>query len=430
MDSVAFFLDNSALIDVDFSSPLKGNPGAGATEFMTVLVASELSKRFINVTLLTTSTGKFPAGLHVKRIRDINEAISYSATNQLLLILRAYISDFESVVEKIQIHKELKVVIWAHLTPNQESLKLIGKTPQVKAVICLENNQRVRMGDSLAQFKLVTIPYGITGNTEIVRISKNSNVIVFVGALVPQKGFHFLADAWPKITKAIPDVKLYVFGSGRLYDSRIELGSRGIATNEYENRIFRNLSSDVKNVEFLGNANSETRNLILDKCKLGVVNPSAQTETFCLSAVEFEQRGIPVIGGRKFGLLDTVNHKKTGYLVSKPSNLHKHIIQLMNDLPRIERYGLQAREFVFEKYNLSKVIDRWYNLIESLSRNSETQVITETKRMRIRSFQGIFILINRHFVVLSRGLWPTGIIIWDSLKNLGRPLINYRRRLK
>jgi glycosyltransferase involved in cell wall biosynthesis len=429
VSAVAFFLDNSTVQKVDFSRLLDGNPGTGATEFMTVLIASELSKSSVDVTLLTTATGLFPSGLKVKKVKDIHEAIIYSVTRRMILTIRSYIYDFETILENIKDHHDLKVVIWAHLTPNQNSLKAIAKIPQVKAVICLENNQRVRMGDSLAHRKLLTIPYGITGSTELVPVSKNSNTIVFVGALVPQKGFHLLADAWPCIEKAIPDAKLYVFGSGRLYDSQIILGPNGIATKDYENRIFRKLSKDSHNVEFLGNADPALRNYIFNKCKLGIVNPSAQTETFCLSAVEFGQRGVPVVGGRKYGLLDTVKHKKTGFLVINPSNLHKHIIRLLQSNSRIETLGLQAQQFVFEKYNLSKVIDRWHNVFEALSDSSAVSIRRETKQMHIRSMQALLTLINRQFVLLFRGNWPSCVSVWEAFKKLGRPLSNYRRRL-
>jgi glycosyltransferase involved in cell wall biosynthesis len=428
MDSIAFFLDNSALSAVNFSHPLLGNPGAGATEYMTVLIASELCEKSVNVTLLTTSDGKFPAGLNIKKVSNIEEAIRYAANERMILVIRAFISGFESTLKLIEGHDTLKVVIWAHLTPNEDSLKYIARTSQVKAVICLENNQRVRMGDSLANYKLLTIPYGITGSTEIVNVADNPNSIAYIGALVPQKGFHFLSDAWPEITKAIPDAKLYVFGSGRLYDSRIEMGSRGIATREYEDRIFRNISHDNTSIVFLGNANSEMRNQILDKCKLGIVNPSAQTETFCLSAVEFQQRGIPVVGGRKYGLLDTVDHRKTGLLVLRPSRIHKSIIKLMKDDSRISEYGNRAHHSVAVKYNLAQAVERWYNLFEALSMNSSISILRETKRMRIRSLQAMFVILNRKLVYLSDGKWPTGIAAWDKFKNIGRPLINYLRR--
>jgi glycosyltransferase involved in cell wall biosynthesis len=428
VEPIAFFLNNSGLAEIDFSEPLNGNPGAGATEFMTVLIASELSKKSLNVTLLVTSKGNFPSTLKIKQVNDIEEAIRYAANEKLILVIRAFISEFKSTLAKIENHEKLKSVIWAHLTPSGDSLKYIAKIPQIKAVICLENNQRVRMGDSLAHSKLLTIPYGITGNTEIVRVSENPNKIAFIGALVPQKGFHLLADAWPSITKALPDSTLYVFGSGRLYDSRIEMGSHGIATREYEARIFQNLGSNYPNVQFLGNANSELRNSILDNCKLGIVNPSAQTETFCLSAVEFQQRGIPVIGGRKYGLLDTVKHKKTGILVSRPSKMDRRIIRFLKNNSRIGEYGIEAQQFVLEKYDLAHTVERWQNVFEAISMNSNNLITRETKQMRIRSAQALFVVMNRGLVSLTQGKWPTGITAWENFKNFARPLRSYLRR--
>jgi glycosyltransferase involved in cell wall biosynthesis len=428
MNSVAFYLDNSALAEVNFEYPLEGNPGCGATEFMTVLVASELSKRGVPVTLLTTSKGKFPAKLDTVLVEDINDAFDFCSRNNLILTIRAYISDFSQILEEISQYDDLKIVVWAHLTPNQYSLKTIAETQQVKAVVCLENNQRIRMGDSLARSKLITIPYGITGNTDLVPVATNSNNVVYIGALVPQKGFHLLADAWPRVLQKIPDAKLFVFGSGRLYDQRIILGPKGIAELTYENRIFRKLEQNNNSIEFLGNADSTTRNLILDSCKLGIVNPSAETETFCLSAVEFQQRGIPVIGGRKYGLLNTIKHNKTGSLVFNSANLHKHIIKILQSEKSIATLGRQAQDHVNHAYDLERVIDRWTNVFESLSDGSKIKIWTETTRMKVRSLQAVIVLLNRYLVCITKGYSPTLVTIWDTAKQKRRLLRSYLNR--
>jgi len=413
---VAFFLENAAVSKVDFSRPLEGNPGVGATEYMTVVVASELAKKGIDVTLITTSNGTFPTGLRVATVKNSQEAISFAAQRRLLLFIRAYISGFEDVLHEVINYQELKVAIWAHLTPSQKSMSLIANIPQVIAVICLENNQRVRLGDSLAQAKLYTIPYGITGNTELIPASCNPNNIVYMGALVPQKSFHLLADSWPQVKEAIADAKLFVLGSGRLYNSHAQIGPYGIATKEYEDRIFRVLRRDDESVIFMGNADQALRDSILNSCRLGVVNPSAQTETFCLSAIEFQQRGIPVIGGRNFGLLDTVKHKQTGLLVLDTSRLHRHIINLCADNYTIKKYGLQARDYVLSKYDLSNIIDRWLNLIENLSGNFEVAIDVDTKRMKVRSLQGLLVIVNKRFTMFLPGRWPTLVSLWTSIK--------------
>lgn len=429
MDPIAFFLDNAALKDVDFQEPLLGNPGAGATEYMTILVANELSKRGVSVELLSTSPGKFPTNIRSRQLKDIEEAIEYCANEKIILTIRAYIADFEHLLSKIASHQDLKVVVWAHLTPSQKSLKIIAKTNQVKAIVCLENNQRVRMGDSLAASKLLTIPYGITGNTNSVSVAAQENNIAYIGALVPQKGFHFLADAWPIVVKQIPNAKLFVFGSGSLYNSRVALGSNGIATEQYEDRIFQKLERDDESVKFLGNTDSILRNQILDKCKLGIVNPSAQTETFCLSAVEFEQRGIPVIGGRKYGLLDTVSHKKSGILILNQKNLAKVIVKVLTNETLLNKLSKGAKNHVFGKYKLENVIDRWGNLFDVLSEDPTEKINPETSRMKVRSLQALFTMTNRNIVFITLGKWPTGVEIWNATKSFRRNKLNHFRWL-
>jgi len=75
------------------------------------------------------------------------------------------------------------------------------------------------------------------------------------------------------------------------------------------------------------------------------------------------------------------------------------------------------------------VIDRWYNVFEAFSESPTVSVARETKKMHIRSAQGLLILVNRRFVLLTQGYWPSGVSVWEAVKKSARPLINYRRRL-
>lgn len=100
----------------------------------------------------------------------------------------------------------------------------------------------------------------------------------------------------------------------------------------------------------------------------------------------------------------------------------------MKDDSRLERYGINAQEFVLEKYKLSKTIDRWHNVFDAVSQNSRIQIDIETRRMRIRSLQALFVIINRQFIFLSRGLWPSSVTIWENTKRFGKTLSYFRRR--
>src|SRR6202035_206908 len=78
--------------------------------------------------------------------------------------------------------------------------------------------------------------------------SNGSNVkerrAVYVGSLVPQKGFHRLARLWPRIRRACPTAELDVIGSSRAYQPNEQMGALGVASRSYENLILRYLRND------------------------------------------------------------------------------------------------------------------------------------------------------------------------------------------
>lgn len=395
---------------------------------MTIVVASQLKSRSTDVVLYVTNWGMFPIGLPIKVVVDIFGAIQESARESRILVCRAYLSGTSEILAKLRALPDARLVFWAHLTPSQAILREIARTEQVLGVICLENNQRVRMIDNPSNIKSFTIPYGITGDSSEASSNINRNNVAFIGALVPQKGFHLLADSWPKIKVQVPNAKLYVFGSGSLYDSNVILGKMGIADEKYESRIFRKLSNHESSVIFMGNATSKTRNEILNTCTVGVVNPSGLTETFCLSAVEIQQKGIPVIGARKFGLLDTVKHLHTGYLVSHPNQISRYTVKLLQSEKLAQKLGKNARNYVVNRYGLEGVIDRWENFLNFIDTNSNEELITATKKIKVRSLQAIFGIINGRMVVLTKGAWPTQVEFWEGIKFLKRKLQTIIRR--
>jgi hypothetical protein len=205
-----------------------------------------------------------------------------------------------------------------------------------------------------------------------------------------------------------------------LYGDNYVLGEKGIASQEYEDRIFKNLDKDDASVTFFGKADSSIKSKILDTCKVGIVNPTGLTETFCLSAVEFQQRGIPVIGGRKFGLLDTVKHGKTGTLILHPSSLSRTIVKHLTKDRYNQKLGSQARVFVLQSYPLQLFLDRWQNVFQDLTTHDSPPIRLEGDRMKVRSMQGLLCIFNRYLVRISGGKWPTLVTIWENMKKTVR----------
>jgi glycosyltransferase involved in cell wall biosynthesis len=423
MTSVAFYLDNSRISGLDFKNSLIGNPGTGATEFMTVLISSLLASRGIDVVLYVKSPGNFPHNLAIEIVQNLEEAISKSAHEKRILVIRAYLSGMKEVINDIQRIPESRVLVWAHLTPNQSDLRLMADTSQILQLICLENNQRVRLLDNPIHNKSLTIPYGISGSTTKRHFDPEHINIVYIGAIVPQKGIHFLTDIWDRVLNRFPKAKLIVLGSSSLYGDNFELGPRKIADIQFEKRIFKNVKSSEHSIFFLGNLDANARNLVLNSATLGIVNPSGSTETFCLSAVEFQQRGIPVISARKYGLLDTVKNKKSGYLVLHRHFLYRKIVKLILHPNLNLRMGNYAQNRVIQKYDLLRILKRWENLFEHLSSPYETPLMKESKDVKIASLQALLGLINRPMVRKFSPFWPTQVELWLWIKRLRHSIL-------
>ena len=102
--------------------------------------------------------------------------------------------------------------------------------------------------------------------------------VVYIGSLVEAKGFHVLAEAWSKVLKKVPDARLKVIGSGKLYDRNNSLGRYGIASENYEKRFMPFLTDDkgaiIPSVEFLGTMGTEKYEVI-KKAAVGVANPTS-----------------------------------------------------------------------------------------------------------------------------------------------------------
>jgi glycosyltransferase involved in cell wall biosynthesis len=73
-------------------------------------------------------------------------------------------------------------------------------------------------------------------NHEYISPENKEQIVTYVGALIPTKGFHKLAKVWKNILKKVPTAKLQVIGDGKLYNKNAVLGPHGIAEAKYEKK--------------------------------------------------------------------------------------------------------------------------------------------------------------------------------------------------
>ena len=110
-----------------------------------------------------------------------------------------------------------------------------------------------------------------------------------------------------------------------------------------------------------------------------MANPSGKTETFCLSAVEFEQQGIPVVTYNGFGLLDTVQNGVTGFRIRGHKKLAKKIIRLIEDKALNIQMGNQGQSFTNENFNTQKIIPQWIQACKSVLENQDPEFVFSYK---------------------------------------------------
>jgi len=360
---IGFYLKNKGFAKINLENTLEGNPGIGGSEYEILSISYLLSKRNnkIEVLLFVDEQGCFP---------DLNYIVVNNLENCLLQCEKNSISflvlDYKSH-NKLLMHQHannIRYIIWAHNFIKFKDLKFFANNDSIIRIIHVSKESYDLYRDYKSVYKSVYINNGVKMHEieshSIDNILEKENFsVVYLGSLVPTKGFHLLAKAWKEILKQVPEAKLYVIGSGKLYDRNLKLGKYGIAESEYETKFIKYILDDTNkilpSIYFLGTLGIEKNN-ILKKCKVGVPNPSGLTETFGISAIEMQLMGCQIATIRCPGFISTV-YDSNG-LYSKPSHLAKTIIKLLKIEIDKKKY-LDTCHYIEKNFSFENVIIEW-----------------------------------------------------------------------
>ena len=384
MKKIVYYHENACVAEVDFSRPWLDNPGVGGTEYNFMVLIYHLQSYLKNhcldreyqFILLTNEITKLPKGTIAYSVKSGEEAIS--KTKQLnadIFVAQPSFYDSSSFKtwQSMQSYADsgIKFIARSHGFLQNSTLDLLHVNNNIKAFVCVGHEQL----DSNIYHSIYdksTFIFNIFESelAQPIPFEKRSTCdVVYLGSLIDAKGFHVLAEAWPKVLKKVPDARLKVIGSGKLYDRNNSLGRYGIASEDYEKRFMPFLTDDkgaiIPSVEFFGTMGTEKYE-VMKKAAVGVVNPTSWSETFCMSAVQFQACGVPVVAGNKFGLLDTVEHGKTGLLVKDVDTLSVALIQLLNNPEQRSRMGAAGPSFVRNKFNKEATCEKWIELFETV----------------------------------------------------------------
>jgi glycosyltransferase involved in cell wall biosynthesis len=431
MTRIAFYLDTDAVHRMDISDVDAGNPGMGGSEYLFFLIAKHLAER-MEVHFYATRLGAYPDGVAYHEVKDFADAVrQFQENGEKWVILRegdAY-AHAQLVREAPQ-----QFVAWAHNYSNYKRLRFCERTANVVRYLCVSREQYENLRDE-AVFPKCDYVF----NTAVAAAypcdlgAVPGNAVFYMGSVIPIKGFHVLAAQWQAIRRAVPDATLHIVGSGQLYDRNIPMGPLGIATAAYERRFARYIASGGvlrEDVIFHG-ALGAGKHELLRQAKVAVVNPTGLSETFCLSALEFELLGVPVVTKDLGGPRNVVQDGRTGILYRKESQLGASVVRLLRD------EGLRAamsRNAVAHgrTFDIAVIVRDWERLIRDLEAGAPAPCdyrITEPDRLKgakelnrkLKALPGLGWLpsVDRYLHILRKKQHSLFVKPWQRLMGYG-----------
>ena len=366
MKKVAFFIDNTSIYDVDASTILQANPGIGGTEYLIMLVSMLLSCRDNGLCIrlyMTREQHNMPKELSCFIVSDIAEAISHAEEEDFDCLVVKHDAEYVQR-DCLTTNGNLEIIVWCHVFICYWELNYYANNPHVKYVVHV-GREALDLYRDHPVFEKSTYIYNLVNLEGCMKkvgenpFIKRGHVVTYIGSIVPYKGFHLLALAWPQILREVPDAQLYVIGSGQLYNSASELGPLGLASPEYEQVFSSAISQEGKlldSIHLMGRLGTGKEEILL-RTKVGVPNPSGITETFCLSAVELQAYGARIVTIKAPGYVDTV---KNGILYKSPKQLADCVVDAL--MAEEDEYA-KAMEYFQNEFSPEIVMKKWENLL-------------------------------------------------------------------
>ncbi len=391
MGKFAFYLDTTGIEGARFLDIEGGNPGCGGTQYATISLAHELAKAGNTVDFYVNSPIVVHSSINLSITSSFFEAATKSIASSSVLVFTAPREISFDIQSGLQL-QELHAIAWMHIDPLPKTLRELAAFQGVKVFVALGNRQLLRYINSPISHKVVQIKNG-----QYLRVEgfddKEPKSVTYIGALVPQKGFHILAEAWPEVIKKHPDAVLNVVGSGNLHNYRTNSLSGRIAESAYLSDITNRLGESISSVRFLGRISAVEKDSVVCRSLVGVVNPTGNTENCPASALDFQSFGVPVIAGRKRGNIDVIANNRSGWLIPISSKkLASKIVEVLEaEKDFLECYAANCRLFVQNEFNFNFIVQEWMG-VESECRlaNPEFRKVTPLPRTWVE-FLRIFV---------------------------------------
>ncbi|MFH1787999.1 MAG: glycosyltransferase family 4 protein [Candidatus Altiarchaeota archaeon] len=174
--------------------------------------------------------------------------------------------------------------------------------------------------------------------------------ILFVGALVPEKGVDTLCEAAAILKRQGVSTPIKVVGSPGIWGRSSDQGFPGSDSIEF--------TGSRKNTEVLE---------LMKKASVGVI-PSTFNDPSPIVAYEFQACGTPVVASNVGGIPEIIQDEKTGVLVppKNPGALAKEIKRLLTNPKLREEMGRRGRRRLEENFTAELIKPKYLRLYKHL----------------------------------------------------------------
>lgn len=211
--------------------------------------------------------------------------------------------------------------------------------------------------------KVVVIPNGVDIKSfdpglskkecrEYLNLPLDKKILLYLNALVPEKGPDVLVKSMPKIIERVPEVHLVFVGKGRM---RRELEKLSI-------------KEGIQNhVTFAGFIKEGLKPLYYKASDIFVIPSTGEHESFGIVNLEAMASGLPIVASRIGGIPDIVNDGENGLLVppGNPDALAEAIVYLLKNENVRENMANDGRKKV-RNYSWDKIAEQTEKIYKKL----------------------------------------------------------------
>lgn len=339
------FLDNT--YPKAYQSDTLKNEAIGGTEASVIRIAKILSK---NYQVYVAQKNRDLATKESKTLKFIPKTDITKIQPNIIIVLRKY----KLLRKMAKLFPQAQLFLWLHTYKNTEYVFLRAKLSKNKfSIICNSDTHRKHTNQLINTsifgkifslfFANINVEFGYNPipRPEIKTYSKDINKLIFFSS--PNKGLKQVLDSFSKISKQLPQLKLYIANPG------------------YKTEIF---SPQEKTVVLGSLSHNEMMKHVCES--LCVFYPQDTfAETFGLIYAEANANAVPVLAhniGAAKEILDNNNQLIDVRNINEIINIIKH---WQKNYPKIQ-YN--------EKFSDDNILEQWTNIIESNNHVSPSQV--------------------------------------------------------